>query len=264
MRHDSKINHVLEAGKLPNRSDRQDSLRRGLGERIWRECLWQFASTISRILFATKARIRVIFYHDAPKSIGFILASNHISHFDPAIITVFFPRKIDWIGMSDLFRGRILRRLFSDLNVISIERSGPDRAALRCSARRLKQGRVVGIFPEGGIRDGAASIVNGAEMKQGVSLLFALSDAPLLPCVILGSDRLYNPRNWLPWRRPEIWIGFGEPILPLKGLAGGKKKDYVRERFRVQILSLKERLCRDFRLTELDLPQPPQQRMRER
>ena len=57
-------------------------------------------------------------------------------------------------------------------------------------------------------------------MKQGVSLLFALSDAPVIPCVILGSDRLCNPRSWLPWRRPGIWISYGKPILPLRHLAG--------------------------------------------
>jgi 1-acyl-sn-glycerol-3-phosphate acyltransferase len=230
---------------------------------IWRELLWRFATTTVLVLFAASARIRVIFYHDLPKTNGFIVASNHISHFDPPIITVFFPRRIDWIGMSDLFRGRILGRLFSDLNVIPIERNLPDRAALRLAASRLKEGRVVGIFPEGGIRDGAASIANGAEMKQGVSLLCALSDAPLVPCVILGSDRLYNPRNWLPWRRPKIWIAYGRPILPSDRLTGQKKKDYVHKQFRAEIVTLKERLCKDFNLRQIDLPQPPRQRMRE-
>jgi 1-acyl-sn-glycerol-3-phosphate acyltransferase len=235
-----------------------------LAERIGRECLWQFASKTMLALFATTTRVRVIFYHSLPQSGGFILASNHISHFDPPIITVFFPRRIDWIAMSDFFRARILRRLFSALNVIPIQRSSPDRTALRVALNKLREGRVVGIFPEGGIRDGAASIVNGAEMKQGVSLLFARSDASLLPCVILGSDRLYNPRNWLLWRRPKIWIAYGKPILPLSHLTGQKKKDYVREQFRSEILRLKERLCEDFRLKEIDLPQPPRERMKER
>jgi 1-acyl-sn-glycerol-3-phosphate acyltransferase len=232
-------------------------------ERIWHEGLWQFASKTMLILFAAKACIRVVFYHDVPREAGFILASNHVSHFDPPIITVFSPRRIDWIGMSDLFSGPILRRFFSGLNVIPIERNGPDRGALRIATRRLKEGRVVGIFPEGGIRDGAASIINGAQMKQGVSLLFAISDAPLVPCVILGSDRLYNPRNWLPWRRPKIWIGYGKPILPLGDGADRGKKDYVREQFGREIVKLKEQLCADFGLSEADLPQPPRQRMRE-
>ena len=125
MRDGSKIHHVLGARRLQYQSGHHDSLRVSLGERIWRECLWQFAWTTFRMLFAAKARVRVISYHDIPKSSGFILASNHISHFDPPMITVFFPRRIDWIGCSDLFRGRILRAGFSRINVISIQRSGP-------------------------------------------------------------------------------------------------------------------------------------------
>ena len=231
--------------------------------RVWRECLWQFATKTLLVLLATCARTRVVFYHDLPKNGGFILASNHISHFDPPIITLSFPRRIDWIAMSNLFRRRVMRRLFSDLNVIPIERDGPDRAALRTATGRLHQGRVVGIFPEGGIRDGAASIVNGAEMKQGVSLLFALADAPVIPCVILGSDRLYNFRHWLPWRRAKVFVGYGKPILPSGPAEGENKKDYIRKLFGSEILELKERLCEDFGLTEADLPHPPRQRMRE-
>lgn len=233
-------------------------------QNFWRECLWQFATKTLWALFVAGARIRVVFYDSLPKDTGFILASNHISHFDPPIITLFFPRRIDWIGMSDFFRGRVLRRLFSDLNVIPIDRNGPDRAALRIAVRRLKDKRIVGIFPEGGIRDGASSILNGAEMKHGVSLLCALSDAPLVPCVILGSDRLYNFRNWLPWRRPGIWIGYGRPILPSNEPPGESKKDRVRRLFAAEIVELKLRLCNDFRLTEADLPHPPRERMAER
>jgi 1-acyl-sn-glycerol-3-phosphate acyltransferase len=253
----------VRRGSGPNGSNRKVITGVSFAHRVWRECLWQFATKTLFVLLATGARIRVIFYHDLPKNCGFILASNHISHFDPPIITLSFPRRIDWIAMSNLFHGRVMRRLFTDLRVIPIERNGPDRAALRTATGRLKEGRVVGIFPEGGIRDGAASIVNGAEMKQGVSLLFALSDAPVIPCVILGSDRLYNFRHWLPWRRAKVFVGYGKPILPSGHAADENKKDYVRKRFGSEILELKERLCEDFSLTAADLPHPPRQRMRE-
>jgi 1-acyl-sn-glycerol-3-phosphate acyltransferase len=233
-----------------------------LAERIWRESLWQFSSRTMQLLFAIKARIRVAYYHEIPMQGGFILASNHISHFDPPIITPLIPRRIDWIGMTDLFRGRIFRGLFTGLNVIPIARNEPDRAALRIAVKRLREGRVVGIFPEGGIRDGAGSIINGAAMKQGVTLLSTLSGAPIIPCVILGSDRLYNLRNWLPWRRPKIWIGCGNPILPTQE-AASQSKDAERGFFSSEIVKLKERLYDDFGLTPADLPHPPKVRMKE-
>jgi len=216
-----------------------------------------------RLLFGVKARIRVVYYHEIPMQSGFILASNHISHFDPPIITPLFPRRIDWLGMSDLFHGHIFRALFTGLNVISIARDEPDRAALRIAVKRLREGRVVGIFPEGGIRDGAGSIINGAAMKQGVTLLSTLAGAPIIPCVILGSDRLYNPCNWLPWRRPEIWIGCGQPIVPSQE-ADWRSKGLARKLFSSEIVKLKERVYEDFGLTPSDLPHPPKVRMKER
>lgn len=234
-----------------------------LARRIWRECLWQFVTKTLRLLFALVTKIRIVNYGEIPRHRGFILASNHISHFDPPILTPLFPRRIDWIAMSDLFRGRLLDGLFSGLNVIPIERKGPDRAALRTAVKRLKEGRVVGIFPEGGIRDGAASIVNGAEMKQGVTVLSQLADAPVVPCVILGSDRLYNPRNWLPWRRTPVWIGYGAPIQPTRDDREKSSKDSLGRVLSLEIVKLKERLCQDFRLTAADLPHSPRQRMQE-
>ena len=234
-----------------------------LARRIWRECLWQFGTKTMWLLFALVAKIRIVSYGQIPRHEGFILASNHISHFDPPILTPLFPRRIDWIAMSDLFRSRLFDRLFSGLNVIPIERNGPDRAALRTAIKRLKEGRVVGIFPEGGIRDGTASIINGAEMKQGVTLLSQLADAPVVPCVILGSDRLYNPRSWLPWRRTPVWIGYGAPIQPTREDREESSDDSLGRVLGLEIVNLKERLCQDFQLTEADLPHPPRQRMKE-
>ena len=66
-------------------------------------------------------------------------------------------------------------------------------------------------------------------MKQGVSLLFRSFGCAAPSLRHLGSDRLYNPRNWLPWRRPKIWIGFGEPILPLMDWPQEKERLRSRE-----------------------------------
>jgi len=232
-------------------------------ERAGREILWHFVIKSLFVLFSVCARVRMVIYEPVPKTGGFILASNHISHFDPPILTPFFPRRIDWIAMVELFHGRLLNGFFSGLNVIPVDRTGSDRTALRTAVKRLQDGRVVGIFPEGGIRDGAASIVNGGPMKEGVALLAVLSGAPIIPCVILGSDRLYQKKNWLPWRRVRICIGIGRAIVADDKLSGEARRKDVLERFATEILRLKERLCADFQLTQDDLPHSPQQRMSE-
>lgn len=232
--------------------------------RIRREIHWQWVTKTLLVMFTLAARRRVVFLAPPPKRGGFILASNHVSHFDPPFLTISSPRKIDWIADKGLFHGKLLNAFFTGLNVIPVDRSGADRNALRTAVKRLKEGRVVGIFPEGGIRDGAASIVNGAPMKQGVALLAVMAGAPILPCVILGSDRFYNAKSWLPWRRPRVWLAFGKLIELPAGLTGDALRTHLQDTYAREILALKEKLCADHGLTEADLPHSPQQRMAER
>src|SRR5205823_15012889 len=83
---------------------------------------------------------------------------------------------------------------------------------IRSAIERLKSGRIVGVFPESGIRDGANSLLEGAPVRAGASTLAHMAQVPIVPCVILGSDRLYARRSWLPMRRTPVWIRFGEAI----------------------------------------------------
>jgi len=234
-----------------------------LFERLRREFLWQFSTKLLRVIFLLSARVRLVFYHPLPERGGLIVASNHISHFDPPLIATYFRRRIDWIAMEELFGHPLLRRYFTGLNAISVDRTGGDRTALRVAARRLEEGRCVGIFPEGGIRDGAASIVNGAPMKAGLALLATLAEAPIVPCVILGSDRLYNKKNWLAWRRAPVWIGFGKPILPPTEGKGEERRRKIMAEFAAGLQEVKQRLIAEFALREADLPHSPRHRMQE-
>ncbi len=232
-------------------------------QRLRRDLHWFWVVGTLRLIFCIKARVHVLRLGTIPPTGPFILATNHVSHFDPPLITVTLPRRIDWIADAALFHGRLLNAFFTGLHVIPVDRSGADRTALRTAVKRLKDDRVVGIFPEGGIRDGASSIVNGATMKQGVALLSGMAAAPVLPGVILGSDRLYNKRNWLPLRRPQVWIAYGTLIEPPAGLSGDALRSHMTQALAREIITLKNKLFAEFALTEDDLPQPPRKRMSE-
>lgn len=223
---------------------------------------WNICTFLARSLFSLSSRTIVREYAPLPKQ-GFILATNHISHFDPPLLSCAFPRTIDWIAIRELFHGRLLTGLFRSLNVIPIDRHGADRTALRQAARRLAAGRTVGIFPEGGIRDGAASILNGAPSKGGASVLATLAGAPIVPGVILGSDRLYNKRRWRPWDRATIRIGFGAAIVPPEGLSREEQRKFIDEALAAAFPALQARMKEEFHLDALDLPQPPRERMKE-
>jgi 1-acyl-sn-glycerol-3-phosphate acyltransferase len=211
-----------------------------------------------RLLLAPFLRVRVLHGERARVRGACILASNHISHFDPPLIARCTTRKIDWMATLGLFSNRALGAWLRFIDTYPIDRSRADRATVRITLERLKRGRVVGIFPEGGIRDGAASILGGAPPAAGPGALSQISGAPILPCVILGSDRLYARRSYLPFRRVTVWIGFGE-LLRCAG--GGKpERDALDLRLAEAMRALQREMSAHFDLSDDDLPKPPRER----
>ena len=241
-----------------NKSPRPHSCG-ALPERVLRTAFHWLVITGFRILYMATCRVQVVELAPVPRKGALIMACNHISHFDPPIISGFFPRRIDWLAMKELFSSGWSQRAYTLLNCIPVDRGGADRNALRHALHRLQDDRVIGIFPEGGIRAGEWSILNGAEMKAGLAALSIHSGAPVIPCVILGSDRLYKPENWL--RRTTLLFIIGDAIEPPKEDAN---QPGARERFAEDLKKafarMKEEAVFRFGLTEEDLPKTPQTR----
>ena len=230
-----------------------------LPERILRATLHWLVIKGCRLLFSLTCRVRIVILSPVPKHGALIMASNHISHFDPPIISGFFPRRLDWLAMEELFRSPAGRRIFTLLNCIPVERGGNDRTSLRHALHRLADGRVIGIFPEGGIRAGEWSILNGAEMKPGLPALSIHSGAAIIPVALIGSDRLYKPANWL--RRTTLHMVIGEAVEPPKKET---MEPDARERFSAELsrsfTAMRDETIRRFALAPEDLPQSPQAR----
>src|SRR6266576_2571680 len=151
-----------------------------------------------KLLFGCVARVRVVRWENANHDGGFLLVSNHISHFDPPIISSVVRRKIDWMAMAEFFPMPFLGSFLRAVDAFPAARDRADRKTIRSAIERLRDGRIVGVFPEGGIRDGARSLLEGAPLRAGPSTLAHMAGVPIVPCVILGSDRLYGKRNWMP------------------------------------------------------------------
>src|SRR6266700_6233930 len=221
------------------------------------------ASLSAKLLFGCVAHVRVLHRENAEGTGGFLLASNHISHFDPVIISSVVHRKIDWMAMAEFFPLPILGFFLRAVDAFPAERNRADRKTIRTAIERLKQGRIVGLFPEGGIRDGARSLLEGAALRPGASTLAHIAGVPILPCVIVGSDRLYSTRRWLPLRRTPIWLAFGNPIPHFPDLGKSDARVCIERELATAFTLLYAELREKFSLTLDDLPHPPRQRMAE-
>jgi 1-acyl-sn-glycerol-3-phosphate acyltransferase len=221
-------------------------------------CRW-----LVRGIFSLVCRTKIVYFGKLPTGTGYILASNHISHFDPPFLGSRFRRYVDWMAMEELFRNRASAALMTWLCAFKVHRDGTDRTGIRTAVKRLQEGRVVGVFPEGGIRAGKGSVLEGAPMWPGASALAVLSGKPIVPSVIIGTDRLYTKTNWFRFRRVAVWIGFGEAIVPRGDLPKKDARELVQDSLSQAFVSLKERLVLKFQLAETDLPTTPQARKRE-
>jgi 1-acyl-sn-glycerol-3-phosphate acyltransferase len=215
---------------------------------------------VVRLVLGCVARVRVLGSENATGARGCLLAANHISHFDPFFIGLAVRRKIDWMTMAEFFRPPVLGMLLRSIDAFPAERDRADLKTIRTAIERLKNGRAVGIFPEGGIRDGARSLLEGAPLRPGAATLAQIAGVPIVPCVILGTDRLYSKRQWLPFRRTPVWIAFGKPISDSPELQKLEARKRIESDLADAFKNLYAELQGKFRLTRDDLPQSPRER----
>jgi 1-acyl-sn-glycerol-3-phosphate acyltransferase len=176
---------------------------------LYRSCL-----QLARGVFFCTLRARVENRHLAQRDGGYVLAVTHLGHMEPFFASALSRRPIDWITRKEFFCGPPINWLLHGLNTIRVDRQGRPVSTLRTAIRRVKQGRVVGIFPEGGVCHGKDSALRGARIKKGCCSIAIRGGVPIVPCVMVGTDKLNAIKPWLPFRRAKVWIAYGEPIHP--------------------------------------------------
>lgn len=136
-----------------------------------------------------------------PRSGGLIVASNHISFWDPPMVGSALPREMHFLAKSELFATPVLGPLIRAVNAIPIRRGVADMTGMGRAMEVLRAGGALLIFPEGSrMRD---SELHPA--RPGVGMLAVNADTRIVPCYISGSNR---PARWLTHRaRVRVWFG---------------------------------------------------------
>jgi len=137
-----------------------------------------------------------------PKAGAVIVASNHISFWDPLLVGTAAIREQHFLAKEELFRPP-LGWLIRTYNAIPIRRGMADLSGLSKARDVLRAGRSLILFPEG-------TRARGDELRParpGLGMLAVATDALVVPTCILGSDR---PRKWLV-RQSKLRVDFGSP-----------------------------------------------------
>lgn len=151
---------------------------------------------VANVLFHTLFPVQ--YHHTERLSLKapYIMVANHKSWIDPVILAV--PCKdyeIRFVGKKELTKNKLLAWLVGKLHMITVDRHNTDMQAMRLSMRALREGRVLGIFPEGTrhLPDLMSEVENGA------AVLALRANVPLLPVYISSKLRFL--------RRIHVYVG---------------------------------------------------------
>lgn len=179
--------------------------QRSLSKRLW----YEFLRILCRVFGVAVLRIRVFGREHVPKSGGVLVVSNHQSHLDPILVGLACDRRLNYVARDTLFRFAPFAWLMMSLDAIPLDREGTGLGGLKESLRRLKDGEMLLIFPEGTrTRDGEVAM-----LKPGFLALARRAKAPLLPVALDGSYESWPRRNLLP-QPAVIQVRFAPPLTP--------------------------------------------------
>ncbi len=182
-------------------------------------CLKIFGTPLLRVFF----RLRGEGTEHVPPSGPFILAANHVSFVDPLVLGATCPRTIHFVMLKEYYEKPVIGWLSRKAGSFPIDPLAPATGALRKALGVLQQGKVLGIFPEGG-RSQADSPLPA---KGGVALLALKGGYPLLPAAIIGADKALPRGRVLP-RPVPVTVRYGRPLTFPKP-ATEAKRDYLNE-----------------------------------
>jgi 1-acyl-sn-glycerol-3-phosphate acyltransferase len=169
----------------PNRPSTGDvpDLRRGTLQGTTFKVLRFILLGMSRLLF----RLRISGLENVPPSGPLLVVANHLHNADPLLISIAIPRPVHYMAKKELFAVPVLRRIIRLGGAFPVDRGTADRNAIRIADLNLKQGIAVGMFPEG-TRSKSRALKTAL---PGAAAIAQLTEAPILPVAITGSERLF-------------------------------------------------------------------------
>lgn len=166
--------------------------------------LYSFAKTVVYAALKPIYRFEVIGIEKFPKEGGILLCANHIDALDPPVVGINAPRPVNFMAKEELFNIPILKNILPGVNAFPVKRGMSDRDALRMAIKLLKNGEVVGLFPEG-TRSKDGKLGKGF---SGAGFFALRGDANVVPCAIIGPYK--------PFRKLKIVFGDMIDIQPFR------------------------------------------------
>ena len=159
--------------------------------------LYKLLRPLVTILFKFLYSPKIIGKENIKSSGGIILAGNHNNNLDGAILISSTKRNIHFLAKIELFKG-MKKYFFDNLGLIPVDRKKKNHKALENAYEYLKEGKVIGIFPEGTFGKGKI-----LPFKIGAVKMAYETGCEIIPFAITGDFKIFSK---------NLKIEFGKPI----------------------------------------------------
>lgn len=196
-------------------------------KRIMRFIIELVCYIILKLLYCFKSEGR----NNIPKDGALIFCGNHRSILDPIIIEVFSTRHMHFMAKEELRNNPITRLAIFVEEGLYVKRDEKDIASLKESLRILKNGKCLGIFPEG-TRNGFEK--NDGKVKNGAAYLALKTNTKIVPIGISGKQKPFS-KNIIKFGKP---IDFSELLANNNNKVDKEMEDKASEIIKNEILKL--------------------------
>jgi len=216
---------------------------------------WYAAIRFASIsMFAATGGVRSGGRHNVPAGGPALLVSNHLSYLDVFVLSLPLRRPLNYVARSTLFLPG-LGSLIRSVGGFAIQREGMGVSGLKETLRRLRNGGIVLLFPEG------TRSLDGriGELKPGIAALASRAGVPVVPAAVAGTFEAWPRRHLFPLPHP-IRIEYGPAIFPadLAGMAPEAVTGLIRDRIADCQREALRGLTRDLRAGRDDVPSCPE------
>lgn len=187
---------------------------------IRRKLLRFFFRPLFRLLF----HVRITGVENIPIGQPYLIASNHISVFEPPFILAFWPEMPEAVAGHDVWERAGQGLLVKWYSALPVHRGEYDREILRNMLSVLRSGHPLLIFPEGG----RSHTPGMRRALPGVAYIVGKAGVPVLPIGIAGT-RDDSLKQVLRGKRPTFEIRIGKPYTPQTITPNGKGRQEARQ-----------------------------------
>lgn len=152
-----------------------------------------------------------------------IIASNHASYLDFLLLSAVSPRQIQFMVGEVFYNNLLIQKSFESMGYIQVVRGTKgDVSALRKAVRKLDNGNIVAIYPEG------RRSMNGElqRARSGVGFLAIETGVPVIPVFIEGTFKAWSRHSKFPTPH-KCTIRIGEPLRFCKPSNKEQRKECI-------------------------------------